>query len=110
MSYIDHHFLYDPSGIYLSGSIFLLHQKGPKNHYQFYHFRHGGGTHFVVLAQTLIYWVFKYITPDLFTVITENIFNMNFLFKQLIQFNFIVLRLYSILNYGSANRVKKHGY
>ena len=32
---------------------FLL-QKVPKNHNQFCHFRHGGGTHLLVFAQTLI--------------------------------------------------------
>ena len=26
---------------------FLLNQEGPKNHDQFYHFCHGGGTHFL---------------------------------------------------------------
>ena len=30
-------------------------KKVPKNHNQFVHFRHGGGTHFLVLAQTLMY-------------------------------------------------------
>ena len=30
MKYIAHQFFYDPSGIYLSGPNFLLHQKGPK--------------------------------------------------------------------------------
>ena len=34
---------------------FYCIKKVPKNHYQFFHFRHGGGTHFLVLAQTLIY-------------------------------------------------------
>ena len=32
----------------------LLHKEGPKNQNQFCHFRHRGGTHFLVLAQTLI--------------------------------------------------------
>ena len=30
-------------------------KKVPKIHYNFFHFRHGGETHFLVLAQTLIY-------------------------------------------------------
>ena len=34
---------------------FLLHQEGPKNHNNFFQFRHGVGIHFLVLAQTLIY-------------------------------------------------------
>ena len=36
---------------------FYCTNKVPKNHNQFFHFRHGGGTHFLVLAQTLIYAV-----------------------------------------------------
>ena len=37
-------------------------KKVTKNHKQFFHFRHGGETHFLVLAQTLIYrksWTFS---------------------------------------------------
>ena len=30
-------------------------KKVPENHNKFFHFRHGGETHFLVLAQTLIY-------------------------------------------------------
>ena len=30
-------------------------KKVPKNHNHFFHFRHGGETHFLVLAQTLMY-------------------------------------------------------
>ena len=46
---------YEPHGTYVSGFTFLLHQEGPKIHNQFFHFRQGGGTHFLVLAQTLMY-------------------------------------------------------
>ena len=34
---------------------FYCTNKVPKNHNQFFHFCHGGGTHLLVLAQTLIY-------------------------------------------------------
>ena len=34
---------------------FCCTKKVPKNHNIFFHFCHGGGTHFLVLAQTLIY-------------------------------------------------------
>ena len=34
--------------------IFYCTKKVPKNHNQFWYFRHGGETHFLVLAQTLI--------------------------------------------------------
>ena len=34
---------------------FYCTEKVPKNHNQFFHFRHGGGTQLLVLAQTLIY-------------------------------------------------------
>ena len=37
---------------------FLWHQESTKNHNHFCHFCHGGGTHFLVLAQTLIYILF----------------------------------------------------
>ena len=33
---------------------FYCTKKVPKNHNQFFHFHHGGGTHFLVVAQTLI--------------------------------------------------------
>ena len=33
---------------------FYCTKKVPKNHNQFFHFHHGGGTYFLVLAQTLI--------------------------------------------------------
>ena len=32
----------------------FLHRESPKKHNQFCHFRHRGGTHFLVLAQTLM--------------------------------------------------------
>ena len=34
---------------------FCCTKKVPKNHNNFFHFRHVGGTHFLVVAQTLIY-------------------------------------------------------
>ena len=34
---------------------FYCTKKVPKKHNQFFHLCHGGGTHFLVLAQTLIY-------------------------------------------------------
>ena len=46
---------YEPHGTYVLWSTFVLPQEGPKNHNDFFHFCHGGGTHFLVLAQILIY-------------------------------------------------------
>ena len=40
---------------------FYCTKKVPKNHNHFFHFRHGGGTHFLVLAQTLIYFTGGYV-------------------------------------------------
>ena len=42
--------------------LFYCTKKVPKNHNKFYHFRHEGGTHFLVLAQTLIYEKTEYMT------------------------------------------------
>ena len=44
---------YEPYETYLIGSTFLLYKDVPKKH--FCHFRHRGETHFLVLAQTLLY-------------------------------------------------------
>ena len=40
---------------------FYCNEKFPKNHNHFFHFRHGVGSHFLVLAQTLIYSIHIYI-------------------------------------------------
>ena len=53
---------YEPHGTYVSGFTFLLNQEGPKKPQSIFHFRHGGGTHFLVLAQTLIYIFIIYLS------------------------------------------------
>ena len=44
---------------------FYCTKKVPKIHNQFFHFCHGGGTHFLVLAQTLIYCNLKWLVANM---------------------------------------------
>ena len=47
--YMDH------TELFFQDLLLYCTKKVAKNHNQFVHFRHGGETHFLVLAQTLIY-------------------------------------------------------
>ena len=56
MSYIAHQFLYMIHPEFIFQDLFLYcTNEVPKNHNKLLYFFHGGETHFLMLAQTLIY-------------------------------------------------------